>query len=57
VSENRLLRRKFRFKREDSGLTGGWEKFYNEELHSIYSSPIIVIIIVIIIVVVVSKGF
>jgi hypothetical protein len=26
-------------------VTGGWRKLYNEELHNLYSSPIIIIII------------
>jgi hypothetical protein len=34
VFENRLLRMD-----ERDGLTGGWRKLYNEELHNLYSSP------------------
>jgi hypothetical protein len=32
VFENRVLRRMFRPKRD--GVTGGWRKLYNEELHN-----------------------
>jgi hypothetical protein len=39
VSENRVLRI-FGAKRD--GVTGGWRKLYNEELHNLYSSPIII---------------
>jgi hypothetical protein len=38
VFENRLLRRIFRSERDE--VTGGWRKLHNEELHSLYSSPI-----------------
>jgi hypothetical protein len=34
---NRVLRRIFAPKRD--GVTGGWRKLYNEELHNLYSSP------------------
>jgi hypothetical protein len=43
VFENRVLRRIFGPKRE--GVTGGWGKLYNEELHNLYSSPSIIRII------------
>jgi hypothetical protein len=36
VFENRVLRRIFGPKREEDG---SWRKFYNDELHSLYSSP------------------
>jgi hypothetical protein len=35
--ENRMLRRTFGPKRD--GVTGGWRKLHNEELHNLYSSP------------------
>jgi hypothetical protein len=37
------LRRIFGPKRD--GVTGGWRKLHNEELHNLYSSPSIIIII------------
>jgi hypothetical protein len=37
VFENRVLRRIFGPKR--NGVTGGWRKLHNEELHNLYSSP------------------
>jgi hypothetical protein len=37
VFENRVLTRIFGSKRD--GVTGGWRKLYNEELHNLYSSP------------------
>jgi hypothetical protein len=37
VFENRVLRRIFGPKRD--GMTGGWRKLKNEELHDLYSSP------------------
>jgi hypothetical protein len=43
VSENRVLRRIFGPKRD--GMTGGWRKLHNEELHNLYSSPSIIRII------------
>jgi hypothetical protein len=43
VFENRVLRRIFRPKRD--GVTGGWRKLHNEELHNLYSSPNIIRII------------
>jgi hypothetical protein len=43
VFENRVLRRIFGSKRE--GVTGGWRKLRNEELHNLYSSPSIIRII------------
>jgi hypothetical protein len=36
VFENRVLRRIFGPKRDE--VTGGWRKFYNEELRDLYSS-------------------
>jgi hypothetical protein len=36
VFENMVLRRIFGPKRD--GLTGGWRKLHNEELHNLYSS-------------------
>jgi hypothetical protein len=44
VFENRVLRRIFGPKRD--GRTGGWRKLHNEELHNLYSSPIIIRIII-----------
>jgi hypothetical protein len=38
-----VLRRIFRLKRD--GVTGGWRKLHNEELHDMYSSPSIIRII------------
>jgi hypothetical protein len=43
VFENRVLRRIFGPKRD--GVTGGWRKVHNEELHDLYSSPSIIRII------------
>jgi hypothetical protein len=43
VFENRVLRRIFGPKRD--GVTGGWRKLHNEELHNLYPSPSIIIII------------
>jgi hypothetical protein len=43
VFENRVLRRIFGPKR--GGVTGGWRKPPNEELHNLYSSPSIIRII------------
>jgi hypothetical protein len=40
VFENRVLRRIFGPKRDE--VTGGFRKLYNEELHSVYSSPSII---------------
>jgi hypothetical protein len=37
--ENRVLRRIFGPKRND--VTGDWRKLHNDELHNLYSSPII----------------
>jgi hypothetical protein len=42
VSENRVLRRIFGPKRDEDG---SWRKLYNDELHSLYSSPNIVMVI------------
>jgi hypothetical protein len=39
----RVLRRIFGPKRD--GVTGGWRKLHNEELHDLYSSPSIITII------------
>jgi hypothetical protein len=41
--ENRVLRRIFGPKRD--GVTGGWRKLHNEELHNLYSWPSIIRII------------
>jgi hypothetical protein len=43
VFENRVLWRIFGPKRD--GVTGGWRKLHNEELHNLYSSPSIIRII------------
>jgi hypothetical protein len=43
VFENRVLRRIFGPKR--NGVTGGWRKLHNEELHNLYSSPSIIRVI------------
>jgi hypothetical protein len=43
VFENRVLMRAFGPKRD--GVTGGWRKLHNEELHNLYSSPSIIRII------------
>jgi hypothetical protein len=43
VFENRVLRRIYGPKRD--GVTGGWRKLHNEELHGLYSSPSIVRVI------------
>jgi hypothetical protein len=43
VLENRVLRRLFGPKR--GGVTRGWRKLHNEELHNLYSSPSIIRII------------
>jgi hypothetical protein len=40
VFENRVLRRIFGPKRD--GMTGGWRKLHNEELHNQYSLPSII---------------
>jgi hypothetical protein len=40
VFENRVLRRIFGPKR--NGVTGGWRKLHNKELHNLYSSPSII---------------
>jgi hypothetical protein len=40
VFENRVLRRIFGPKRD--GVTGGWRKLHNEELHNMYFSPSII---------------
>jgi hypothetical protein len=40
VSENRVLRRIFRSKRDK--VTGEWGKLHNEELNDLYSSPNII---------------
>jgi hypothetical protein len=40
VFVNRVLRRIFGPKRDE--VTGEWRKFYNEELHNLYSSPVII---------------
>jgi hypothetical protein len=38
--ENRVLRRIYGPKRD--GVTGGWRKLHNKELHDLYSSPSII---------------
>jgi hypothetical protein len=43
VFENRMLRI---FGPKRDGVTGGWRKLCNEELHNLYSSPSIIRIIV-----------
>jgi hypothetical protein len=43
VFENKVLRRIFGPKR--NGVTGGWTKLHNEELHNLYSLPSIIRII------------
>jgi hypothetical protein len=43
VFENRVLRRIFGPKRD--GVTGGWRKLHNEELHNLHTSPSIIRII------------
>jgi hypothetical protein len=43
VFEDRVLRRVFGPTRD--GVTGGWRKLHNEELHNLYPSPRIVRII------------
>jgi hypothetical protein len=40
VFENRMLRGIFGSKRVE--VTGGWKGLHNEELHNLYSSPIII---------------
>jgi len=50
VFVNRVLRRIFGPRREE--VVGGW-RTQNDELHNLYSSPIIIIIIIIIIIVVI----
>ena len=39
VFENRILRRIFGSKRDENGQ---WRRLHNEELHSLYRSPVIV---------------
>jgi hypothetical protein len=41
LSENTVLRRIFRPKREEDGL---WRKLHNDEIHSLYSSSNIVLV-------------
>jgi hypothetical protein len=43
VFEKRVLRRIFGQKRD--GVTGGWRKLHNEELHNLYCSPSIIRIV------------
>jgi hypothetical protein len=43
VFENMVFRRIFGPERD--GVTGGWRKLHNEELHNLYSSPSIIRII------------
>jgi hypothetical protein len=40
VFGNRVLSRMFGSKRDEE--PGGWRKLHNEELHKLYSSPIII---------------
>jgi hypothetical protein len=40
VIENRVLRRIFGPKKDE--VIGGWRKLHYEELHNLYSSPIII---------------
>jgi hypothetical protein len=40
VFENRVLRRIFGARRHE--VTGDWRKLHNEELHKLYSSPILI---------------
>jgi hypothetical protein len=40
VFGNRVLRRILRRKRDE--VTGEWRKLHNEELHNLYSSPVII---------------
>jgi hypothetical protein len=40
VFQNRVLRRMFGPKRDEE--TGEWRKLHNEELHDLYSLPIII---------------
>jgi hypothetical protein len=42
VFENRVLRI---FGRKRDGVTGGWRKLHNEEVHNLYSTPSIIRII------------
>jgi hypothetical protein len=39
VFENRVLRGIFEPKRDE--VTGDWRKLHNEELHGLYSSPVL----------------
>jgi hypothetical protein len=43
MSENRVLRRIFGYKREE--VAGGWRRLHNEELHNLYISPNIIRVI------------
>jgi hypothetical protein len=40
VFENRMLRRRFRPKRDE--VMGDWRKLHNEELHNLYPLPNII---------------
>jgi hypothetical protein len=42
MSENSEVRRTYRPKREE--VAGGWRRLYNEDLHNLYTSPIIRVI-------------
>jgi len=43
VSENRVLRKIFRRKRDE--VTGVWRRLHNEELHDLYCSPNVIRVI------------
>jgi hypothetical protein len=40
IFQNRVLRRIFGTRRDE--MTGDWRKLYNEELHTLHSSPSII---------------
>jgi hypothetical protein len=42
VLENGMLRKRFGSKR--GGVTGGWRKLYNEELHGLYFLPNVILV-------------
>jgi hypothetical protein len=43
VFENRVMRRIFGPKREQ--VAGGWRRLHNEELHNLYTSPVVICVI------------